>query len=564
VDSNAAAIVRICRLCEGTPLALELAASWIKSLSCAEIAEELATGLTILSTRLRNIPERHRTMRVVFEESWRRLSEQEQSVFLQLSIFRGGFRRDAAQQVASASLPVLSTLVDCSLLKQNVDGRYQIHELLRQFGEERLAEAPLLERATQEAHGTYFMAFLAERHFAFDGHGQFQAVQEISDELENIRHAWQWAVKHLRVEAIHKALRSLFFFCQQRSRYLEGAETLADTARHLERGDLTGERGAALAECLTYYGWLCIRLSRLAEANVALTRARHLYDTLAISPPQYRAGDPITAMLILALVQGDYDQALTLGEQARQQAEQHNQPAALAFAYSGLSSTLLAQGKFAQAWSYAEQSLALNDSIGNRWLSCYCHDILGQIAYVQEKLHVAKHHFKAAYAIREESGEPGGMAETLNHLGEVALAENEPEVAQQHYERSLMLSREVNNRGACATATKGLGDVAYSQGQHLLAENYYQQALLIALDSHYTPLIFKLLLASANLFLQTDRRLLGIDLFAFVYHHPASDFICKEQAHQALEHLGVYPVPALQEFTLQVASPQWAALLRAA
>jgi predicted ATPase/DNA-binding SARP family transcriptional activator len=191
LESNAAAVVRICQLSGGMPLALELAASWVKSLPCAEIAEELASGLAILSTPLRNIPERHRTMRVVFEQSWRRLGEQEQAVFQRLSIFRGGFRREAAQQVAGATLPVLSVLVDCCLLKQAADGRYQIHELLRQYGEERLAESPILETATHESYSAYFVAFLAERRFEFDGRGQLQAIQEIAEELENIRSAWR-------------------------------------------------------------------------------------------------------------------------------------------------------------------------------------------------------------------------------------------------------------------------------------------------------------------------------------------------------------------------------------
>jgi tetratricopeptide (TPR) repeat protein len=318
--------------------------------------------------------------------------------------------------------------------------------------------------------------------------------------------------------------------------------------------------GAALAECLTYFALHCIRLGRLAEANTAAVRALHLYDTLGILS-QYRAGDPIMTLLLLALVQGDYDQALTLGEQARRQAEQHNQPAALSFACYGLANALLAQGKLTQARTYAEQGLILSNSLEDRWFSSLIHEVLGQIASTQEELQAAKGHFEIAYTIREEFDEPGGMAETLIHLGEVAMAENEPGVAQQHYERSLALYREINDRGGRAAATKGLGDVARSQGHYRLAETYYQQALQSALEMRYMSLVFNLLLASANLFVQTDRRQIAVELLAFVHNHPASDFTRKEQARQTLERLGEYPAQALEEITWQAAPPQWAAIL---
>ena len=87
------------------PLALELAAAWTRTLSCAEIATEIETSFDFLSTTLRNVPERHRSLRVIFEQTWGRLSEVEQAILQQLSVFRGGCTREAAEQVAGATLP---------------------------------------------------------------------------------------------------------------------------------------------------------------------------------------------------------------------------------------------------------------------------------------------------------------------------------------------------------------------------------------------------------------------------------------------------------------------------
>src|SRR5215207_5100011 len=132
-------VVRLCRLVAGMPLAIELAASWLKVLSVGQVVAALERGLDILTARDRNIPERHRSMRPVLEESWRLLSAEEQQALAGLTIFCGGFSAEAAKVVASASLATLASLVEKSLLRSTADGRFQLHELLRQFAAEQLA-----------------------------------------------------------------------------------------------------------------------------------------------------------------------------------------------------------------------------------------------------------------------------------------------------------------------------------------------------------------------------------------------------------------------------------------
>ena len=133
------AVLRICQLVEGMPLGLELGAAWVFQLSCAEIADEIEAEIDFLATEMRNVPDRHRSIRSVFSYSWARLSPAEQDVLQKLSVFRGGFDRVAAKAVAGASLHTLASLVGKSLLTLADDGRYALHELLRQFAAEKLA-----------------------------------------------------------------------------------------------------------------------------------------------------------------------------------------------------------------------------------------------------------------------------------------------------------------------------------------------------------------------------------------------------------------------------------------
>jgi predicted ATPase/DNA-binding XRE family transcriptional regulator len=118
-EQNAAVVAAICVHLDGLPLAIELAAAWVQVLACAEIAQEIEYNLGFLTTSLRDVPPRHRSLRAAFDHSWRLLTEQEQCVFRKLSVFRGGFEHDTAEAVAGTTLPLLAALVDKSLLRRN-------------------------------------------------------------------------------------------------------------------------------------------------------------------------------------------------------------------------------------------------------------------------------------------------------------------------------------------------------------------------------------------------------------------------------------------------------------
>jgi predicted ATPase/DNA-binding XRE family transcriptional regulator len=155
-DADRRAVIRICGLVQGMPLAIELAAAWVRLFSCAEIAAQIERSLDFLSAVTRNIPERHRSMRAVFDHSWKLLSAEEQSVLRKLSVFRGGLDQAAAERVGCASLAQLSSLTAKSLIQCDADGRWDLHEMVRQYSAEKLAEAGEVELVYQQ-HFDYFL-----------------------------------------------------------------------------------------------------------------------------------------------------------------------------------------------------------------------------------------------------------------------------------------------------------------------------------------------------------------------------------------------------------------------
>ena len=227
-------IFRICRLVDGLPLAIELAAARIRTLSCAQIASEIQQSLDVLATSLRNVPERHRDMYAVFEPCWNRLTQAERQIFMGLSVFRGGFEREAAQQVTGASAAMLATLVDKSLLRLSPSGRYEMHELVRQFAEARLAETPDQWEQVKDHHAAYFSAFLHQREPDLNGAGQLLALADIRPELDNIRIMWRRAVAQGQWDTVAQSLHTLAFVLQNRSAWYEAAETMALATNQLQ------------------------------------------------------------------------------------------------------------------------------------------------------------------------------------------------------------------------------------------------------------------------------------------------------------------------------------------
>lgn len=191
------AILRICQFIEGIPLGLEMAATWTKMLTCQEIAAEIEQNLDFLSATWRGMPERHRTLRAVFEHSWRLLTEVERTVFSRLSVFCCSFSREAALQVAGASLPMLSDFNDRSFLRRTAAGRFEIHPLLRRYASEKLAADPVVQAQVRARAAIFYAEWLAGMFEKLKGAEQLTALITLRREAPNLNSAMGWLVEQV-------------------------------------------------------------------------------------------------------------------------------------------------------------------------------------------------------------------------------------------------------------------------------------------------------------------------------------------------------------------------------
>ena len=232
-------LARICRLTAGMPLGIELAAGWVDVLSLEQIADEIQGGIDILETDMRDVPERHRSLRATFERTWERLTDVEQDVFMKLSVFRGGFTLDSAQAVASANARHLRKLAQKSLIQSEAGERYGIHELLRQFAEERLQVSGKFE-AVRTQHATYFADLFAplgdSQWSSYDETG-YEYVRALNPDFENARTAWQFYVSTRNLDGLSDSLNGIWMFCEEDNRSQEGLELLEEVLDIFQPGD---------------------------------------------------------------------------------------------------------------------------------------------------------------------------------------------------------------------------------------------------------------------------------------------------------------------------------------
>jgi predicted ATPase/DNA-binding SARP family transcriptional activator len=220
-------MVRLTQLVQGTPLALELAAAWVGVLSLPEIVAEIERNLDFLSSEMQDLPERQRSLRAVFEHSWNLLSEAEQRSYTRLSVFCGGFTRQAAQAVAGVNPRELMGLVGKSLLHRNPSGRFDLHELLRQYAAEMLAQDGSAQSAVFQAHAIYYTQAVERWGEALRGWEQQQASAEMGSEMCNLRSAWEWAARQGNVPLLRQAFQGWMIYYMRQFR--------ADEARLLFR-----------------------------------------------------------------------------------------------------------------------------------------------------------------------------------------------------------------------------------------------------------------------------------------------------------------------------------------
>jgi predicted ATPase/DNA-binding CsgD family transcriptional regulator len=533
---------RLCRLAEGMPLALELAAAWAGALPTADIAAELERGLDVLAGGPRDAPQRHLSVRAAFDGSWQRLTPEERAVFRRLAVFRGGFRREAAARVAGATPLALAALVERSLLRLDRDGRYRVHELLRQYGEERLRESPEEAAAVEAEHGAYFTGWVQDLLPRLLGAGQREALAALAADRDNVRTAWQWAVAQADAAALARAAPGIAELSLWEGRFQEGASAFEQAAQTLQgmleahSEDAPEEAGpaAALALVLSQLSRFYIRLGRQEEAEATLIRCRALRAGLDGPPALGVATDPDLSLCHIATIRGDYELALRLAETAIEAAEAWGHVPNQQFAWDLRARAAMHLGRLEEAQRYAERAQALVESSGDRIAEASVLTVMGSVALIREDYRLARACFESNLTIRESLGGRGALALAWNKLGQVALREGDPAEARRFFERGRAAATAHGDPGGLTDASIGLGLAATALGEYGAAREHLRAALATAAGRTFGIYLASLLLGAGELALRAGDPQGGRELLALTLRHPAAPHDVRERARRLL------------------------------
>jgi predicted ATPase/DNA-binding CsgD family transcriptional regulator len=451
------AVFRICTLTEGLPLALELAASWLKGLGARQIALEMQHNLDFLSTTMRNIEERHRSMRAVFNHSWSLLTDEERQIFAKLSVFRGGFRREAAEQVTQASLFQLLALAEKSLVYVESEGRFSIHELLRQYGMEKL-EAFGETEATYHLHSQHYAERLTSYEAELKGPNQLDYLQSMERDFENVRLAWEWAAKSQQGELLNGMLNSLYLFGFLRSRYRETialfqyalAQSLADTSLV----------GRLLSRRWGYLHWWY--QSDYQDALEGIQQAM-----------QIALGQNPSFEFALNHVMQDAGAGI---QEAMKIALDRNDVFEVAFTELMTAYVMISMRRYEDAITHLETSQALFTALDEPYYICWVMHRLGYAHFNLNNAELSMYYTAQSLELARISHNRVAMVIGLYNLGSEYILRGEYAKGRQHCLEALQIATEAGHQGQIAHALSLVALCAFCQGDYEISQEYAERS----------------------------------------------------------------------------------------
>lgn len=462
------AVIRICTLVEGLPLALELTATWVRVMRCGELAEALGQNLDLLTTPNRDVPDKHRSIRASFEHSWQRLSAKEQAVLRRLAVFRGGFRREAASEVAGATLPVLASLVDKSLLRVSATGRYDRHPLLYQCTQEKLSEQPETKRQTQNTHAQYFLEVAEEGAACLKGKEQGDWLKRLEAEHDNVRTALGYLLAEQDAEAGLRLAIAASQYWSKSGRYEEGYLLLMDVLRFHDADK------ALRAQAFMRAGTLKFQQREMDEAwslfEAGLKLSRELGDKRGLSAGLNNLGN-------LAAGWGDYERARTLLEESLKLRRDIDLKGAMAWSLFHLSGVERAEGFTEKARQMLAEALELLCREGDISSTAWVLDGFGQLEQSTGHFEAAQAYFEQALRLRHDINDSEGKRVSHANLGLLARDQQKCERAKQHFLESLRWSRELKINREIAWSLFQLGELALAGADRGEAEAYFKESI---------------------------------------------------------------------------------------
>ena len=526
-------IADICRLVDGMPLGIVLAASWVRLLSPGEIANEINTDLDFLSTELRDAPKRHHSIRAVFASTWRRLSSTARNTFENLSVCRDGFTLEAARKIASTNLPTLQLLADRGLLRRTRAGRYEIHELLRQFALERLQQRDTF-RDAYNAHCMYYADLLYNLETEFRSKRQSAALSKIEDDIENVETAWRFAFERGNDAAIARMLTGLYYFYEARGWSDEGEATFKTAVKRFASDIRTGERTLLYGRLLARQGAFAHRLGHYQQAVEALQTSLSILRTTSA-----RGELAFTLSFIADLARsfGKYELSRKLCRESLSLFKEVDDSWGMAGELHNLGVAAYHLENFGEARDYYIKSLQWSRELNDQHGIVTSLIGLGVLAHDLGDFQQAVTLYSESLAMSEDLDDRYGVAASLINLGRVYYLIDDLEEGKIRCQLALDISRDLGDPWGTAASMINLGDITCAMENYQESRAHFKDALQIVTELHSEPLEVEILVGMATLLAETGNEESALELLSPILRHPPDDKEIRERVNKLLDKL---------------------------
>jgi predicted ATPase/DNA-binding CsgD family transcriptional regulator len=465
---NALAVAEICRMLEGIPLAIELAAARVSTLSLEQISKRLEGSLELLTRGGRTAVPRHRTLKGTLDWSHALLSESEQKVFRRLSVFAGGWTLEAAEAVGSGEgiaqseiMDLLSGLVEKSLVvaKRSDEGdvRYRLLEPIRQHAQEKLEESGEAEEVRRR-HASFYLALAEEAEPRLRGSEDMEWLERLENEHDNMRAVLSWALEQGEADELGLRLAgALWLFWEGHGHYGEGHRWLEHV---LARGSQAS--AAARAKALEGVAWLIFHSGEMDDIVIAAREGLKLSDEAGL-------GGAVRAKFLdilgwKAIVGGDGERAKELLEECLRLRRDAKDELGIADALLGLACALDSSDDRKRGKELHEEGIVLCRKLG--YVPTLARHLfsLGFTLLLEGDYERGAALNEEAAALYRERGYKGGLELVLDNLGWAALLQGDHERARSYYRESLMLCKELGNKIIASESLEGLGCICVAEG----------------------------------------------------------------------------------------------------
>ncbi|MEO1286718.1 MAG: LuxR C-terminal-related transcriptional regulator [Chloroflexota bacterium] len=553
-DTHSPAILRICQLTDGLPLALVLAASWADTLSPHEIAEEIERGIDFLSSDQRDMPHRQSSIRATMDYSWKRMSDKERLIAQKLTVFRGGFDRHAASVVAGATIRDLQMLARRSIITTH-DNRYKIHELIRQYVFEHLTQNPHLEELALAMHAEYFGNYLSDRLIEFETSNTESLSDSVLREYDNIRMAWSRVILSQSDGLAIRAMKAMYnahfgkLSFEIMADWFQKAEVLLTPkiSKPMYAKNLIVAR--------VLLGWIATFSDNHVEAYRLALSSEDL-DTSLYEEGITKERESMTQALLsdIYYAQGNMDSMLHTAKEALRRSKRSNSQGRQIFIAVSERAIIIAylhKGDTDKAYEHVQSAYkAVNEISGVVKEEYFINLQLAEakIAYLQGDSNKAIGLFDQVIENKVASNHFVRLGQLEHYRGQIALDQQLFEDAMQALQKSILQYEQGDFLNQLYSV---LGELAYAEialGQYENARQDIQYALEHAHRNIHA--LLSAVLAATFLFMRLNTQLdFASKHLLWVAEHPATEIMVRRHAENLIAQYNITLIPSTIDST---------------